>query len=133
MPTLDTNVLVRFLVADDRNQFEIAKAYINDVAPDDPLFIPYSVSLELEWVLRTVYELDKPTVITIFNQLLEAREIEFQEESSIEVSLCLYSDNNTDFADCLHNASACANDRTPLMTFDRKAARLPESVLLEQS
>ena len=97
------------------------------------LFIPFSVSLELEWVLRTVYELDKPTVITIFNQLLEAREIEFQEESSIEVSLCLYSDNNTDFADCLHNASACANDRTPLMTFDRKAARLPESVLLEQS
>lgn len=133
MPSLDTNVLVRYLVGDDRNQFELAKAYIDDVAPDDPLFIPLSVSVELEWVLRTVYDLDKLAVIKIFNQLLESREIEFQGESSIEVSLSLYTDSNADFADCLHNASAYSNDRTPLVTFDRKAARLPESVLLGKS
>jgi len=133
MPSLDTNVLVRYLVADDRNQFELAKAYIDRVTPGDPVFIPLSVSVELEWVLRTVYELDKLAVITIFSQLLESREIEFQDESSIEVCLSLYSDNNADFADCLHSASAYSNDRAPLVTFDRKAARLPESVLLGKS
>jgi len=132
MSSLDTNVLVRYLVADDRNQFELAKAFIDDVTPDDPLFIPLSVSVELEWVLRTVYEFEKLTVITIFNQLLESREIEFQDEPSIEVSLGLYSESNADFADCLHSASAYSNDRSPLVTFDRKAARLPESVLLEK-
>jgi len=130
MPSLDTNVLVCYLVADDRNQFELAKAYIDRVTPDDSLFIPISVSVELEWVLRTVYELDKLAVITVFSQLLESREIEFQDESSIEVSLSLYSDSNADFADCLHSASAYSNDRVPLVTYDRKAARLPGSVLL---
>lgn len=133
MPSLDTNVIVRYLVADDRVQFELAKAYIDDATQDDPLYIPLSVTVELEWVLRTVYGLEKLPVITIFNQLLESREIEFQDEPSIEVSLSFYSESNADFADCLHSASAYANDRTPLVTFDRKAARLPESVLLEKS
>ena len=126
-------MIVRYLVADDRVQFELAKAYIDDATQDDPLFIPLSVTVELEWVLRTVYGLEKLPVITIFNQLLESREIEFQDEPSIEVSLSSYSESNADFSDCLHSASAYANDRTPLVTFDRKAARLPESVLLEKS
>jgi len=131
MPALDTNVLVRYLVADDRSQFQIAKTYIEEVGREEALFISLSVSVELEWVLRTLYELDKPTVLRIFNQLLETREIEFHEESSIEISLSLYSDNNTDFADCLHIASAYNNERTPLFTFDRKASRLADAQLLE--
>ena len=126
-------MIVRYLVADDKVQFEIAKTYIDDATQDDPLFIPLSVAVELEWVLRTVYELEKLPLITIFNQLLESREIEFQDEPSVEVSLSLYSDSSADFADCLHSASAYAYDRAPLVTFDRKAARLPESVLLEKS
>jgi len=133
MPSVDTNVLVRYLVADDKNQFELAKLYIESVTADDPLFIPLSVSVELEWVLRSVYEFEKLAVITIIIQLLESREIEFQDESSVEVGLSLYSESNADFADCLHNATAYAHDRMPFVTFDRKAARLPESVLLGKS
>lgn len=102
MASLDTNVLVRYLVADDRVQYEAAKAYIEALPPDEFLFIPTSVSIELEWVLRTVYKLDKSTVITTFNRLLETRELGFQDEPSIEVSLSLYADGNADFADCLH-------------------------------
>ena len=131
MPALDTNVLVRYLVADDRGQFQIAKAYIEEAVREEALFIPLSVSVELEWVLRTLYKLDKLTVLRIFNQLLETREIEFHEESSIEISLSLYSDNNTDFADCLHIASAYYNERSPLITFDRKASRVVDAQLLE--
>jgi len=131
MPALDTNVLVRYLVADDRSQFQIAKAFIEEVVREEALFIPLSVSVELEWVLRTLYELDKPTVLRVFNQLLETREIEFHEESSIEISLSLYSENNADFADCLHIASAYSNERAPLVTFDRKASRVVDAQLLE--
>lgn len=131
MPALDTNVLVRYLVADDRSQFQIAKDYIEDAVRDEALFIPFSVSVELEWVLRSRYDLDKQTVLRIFNELLETREIEFHEESSIEIALSLYSDNNTDFADCLHIASAYSNNRAPLVTFDRKASRVVHAQLLE--
>lgn len=133
MPSIDTIVLVRYLVADDRKQFELAKECIEKATTDDPFFVPLSVSVELEWVLRTVYELEKPAVITIFVQLLEAREIEFQDEASIEAGLSAYSDSNADFAECLHNATAFTYGRTPLVTFDRKAARLPSSTLLVNS
>ncbi len=131
MPALDTNVLVRYLVADDRKQFHVAKSFIEESILQEVLFVPVSVSVELEWVLRSLYELDKAMVLTTFNRLLETREIEFQEESSIEVALSLYAENNTEFADCLHIASAYSKERSPLMTFDRKASRVPGAQLLE--
>ena len=131
MPALDTNVLVRYLVADDRKQFQTAKGFIEEAIRHEALFIPLSVSVELEWVLRTLYEMDKATILTTFNRLLESREIEFHEESSIEIALSLYVDNNADFADCLHIASACFNERSPLITFDRKASRVVNAQLLE--
>ncbi|MEE9335665.1 MAG: type II toxin-antitoxin system VapC family toxin [Granulosicoccaceae bacterium] len=131
MPALDTNVLVRYLVADDRSQYQVAKAFIEDIVHDEALFIPLSVSVELEWVLRSLYELNKSTILTTFNSLLETREIEFHEESSIEITLNLYADSNTDFADCMHIAIAYSNERAPLVTFDRKASRLTDAQLLE--
>jgi len=131
MPALDTNVLVRYLVADDKQQFETAKAFIEDATLTEPLFVSMSVSIELEWVLRSLYDIDKATILTVFNRLLESREIEFQEESSIEITLSLYADNNADFADCLHIASAHSSNRTPLITFDRKASRVSGAQLLK--
>ncbi|MGI9286331.1 MAG: PIN domain-containing protein [Pseudomonadales bacterium] len=130
MPALDTNVLVRYLVADDNKQFQTAKSFIESAIVNDSLFVPLSVSIELEWVLRARYGLDKAEVLHTFNQLLESREIQFQEETPLEVALSLYSDNNTDFADCLHIANAYSNDKLPLVTFDRKVARVPEAELL---
>jgi len=130
MPALDTNVLVRYLIADDKKQFEAAKQFIEEAITNEALFIPISVSVELEWVLRSLYEVKKAMIITTFNRLLEAREIEFQEESAIEIALSLYTDNNADFADCLHIASAQTQGRVPLVTFDRKASSVEGAKLL---
>lgn len=131
MAALDTNVLVRYLVSDDKKQFQAAKSLIEDSAPDLTFFVPLSVVVELEWVLRSLYGQDKETVLKLFSGLLETRELEFQEEASIEIALSLYTENNTDFADCLHIAAAFEHGRAPLMTFDRKASRLIDAELLE--
>lgn len=131
MPALDTNVLVRYLVADDKNQFEIAKNLIESSDGDGIYFVPISVSIELEWVLRTLYEFNKTTILEMYVGLLEAREIQFQEESSVEVALSLYTDHNADFADCFHIAIAYTHEEGPLLTFDRKASRVPGAAILE--
>lgn len=130
MPALDTNILVRYLIADDKKQFEEAKKFIEDSIASEALFIPLSVTVELEWVLRSLYEVKKANIVNTYNRLLEAREIEFQDESAIEIALSLYSDNNADFADCLHIASAQTHGRIPLVTFDRKASRVEGAKLL---
>ena len=89
-----------------------------------------SVVVELEWVLRSLYSFDKTTLIRTFNQLLGTRELVFQDEDVVEVAMSLYTENNTDFADCLHIATAHVYDYAPMNTFDRKAARVSGAQLL---
>jgi predicted nucleic-acid-binding protein len=56
--------------------------------------------------------------------LLETREIEFQDEASVERALFFYRSKKADFAECLHLGCAVIHDRLPLVTFDRQAAEL---------
>jgi predicted nucleic-acid-binding protein len=128
MPSLDTNVLVRWLIEDDREQVERVRGLFESTRADQlMLFVPSTVTLELEWVLRSRHGFDKATVMTAFNALLETQEIEFQDEAALEHSLHLYRLGAAEFADCLHAGLSRAANRAPLLTFDAKAARL-ESV-----
>jgi predicted nucleic-acid-binding protein len=125
MPALDTNVLIRYLIQDDRQQTREASKFISQFADSEgALFLPTSVVLEMEWVLRSAYEFSKEPVIEILIGLLETREISFQDEASIERAIFLYRENNVDFADCLHVATAYTYNELPLMTFDKKATRV---------
>ena len=131
MATLDTNVLVRLLVGDDPQQTAQAEALARQSADSGvPLFVPLTVTLELEWVLRSKYNFPKDTILTTLVNLLETREIEFQDEASIERALFFYRSMKADFAKCLHLGCATTNDRLPLVTFDRQAARLEGAELL---
>lgn len=125
MPALDTNVLVRYVVRDDAAQLRRAEQMISEYeGKPDSLFIPLTVSLEFEWVLRSAYDVSKTTVLEVFGRLLESRELRFQDESTLERALYMYREGNADFADCVHVASALAYGAEPLITFDRRAARL---------
>lgn len=126
MPALDTNVLVRLLVGDDADQARHARAAIARAARGgESLYIPLTVLLELEWVLRVSYGYSKDHVLATVSALLEAREIECQDEASVERALHHYREGGADFAECLHLGCATTAGRLPLWTFDRRAARLP--------
>jgi predicted nucleic-acid-binding protein len=132
MPGLDTNVLVRWLVEDDDDQVaRVQKLFEAAHTRQVPLFVPSTVALELEWVLRSRYRFDKAIVLQAFNALLETQELEFQSEAALERALHLYRQGAAEFADCLHAGLCGAADRAPLLTFDEKAARLPEIQLSE--
>jgi predicted nucleic-acid-binding protein len=125
MPTLDTNVLIRYLVQDDAKQSRAADRYITQYADSESaLFLPVSVILETEWVLRSAYGYSKESVIDVFTSLLETREMAFQDEASLEFAVFLYREHNIDFADCLHVATAHTHARLPLASFDKQAARV---------
>jgi len=124
VPGLDTNVLARWLVTDDDDQTQRAqKLFKSAVSRQAPLFVPSTVMLELEWVLRSRYRFDKNTVLQAFNALLETQELEFQAEDALERALHAYRQGAAEFADCLHAGLCAAADRAPLLTFDEKAAR----------
>ena len=134
MAALDTNVLVRHLVHDDAPQVAAARALFEQAATQgNVLFVALTVALELEWVLRSRYRLDKTEILRAFAALLESRELQFQAEPVLEQALDLYQAHNADFAECMHLAACLAEGHAPLMTFDRKACRLPDVVGAWQS
>ena len=96
----------------------------------ETLFVPLTVVLELEWVLRSRYEYPKEQMLITFSSLLETRELEFQDEAALEHALYYYRRNRIDFAECLHLGCAASAGRLPLMTFDRLAARVEGATLV---
>lgn len=132
MQGLDTNVLVRFLLRDDPRQAKAAKAAIDDaLASGTPLFLSLLVVLETEWVLRTCANLRKPAIIGVFKQLLESRDLNFEDEAALEEALYQYEDSGAEFADCLLISRYLRLGCRSMLTFDAKAARLPGTELLD--
>ena len=131
MAALDTNILVRFLVEDDAAQLAAARRLIRKcVNAGETLFVPVTVSLELEWVLRSSYRFSKSVVIQTLAQLLASIELSFESEGALEVALVLYGQSTVDFSDCLHIALSSRAGESPLWTFDRAASKLEGARLL---
>jgi predicted nucleic-acid-binding protein len=123
---IDTNVLVRFLVRDDEAQFEKARKLIRrEVAAGRRVFVNQLVLLEAEWVLRSRYAVPKSQIIAALSGLLDASDIQFEDEPSIEEALFMWKDAAADFADCLIAAKNRRMGCRATASFDVKAARLP--------
>ena len=76
MAALDSNVLVRFLVQDDAAQLSAARRLIGRcIRENESLFVPATVSLELEWVLRSNYGFTKADIVRVLSQLLSSKEL----------------------------------------------------------
>ena len=131
MAALDTSILVRLLVADDAEQLVRARTLIQEaLEAEEPLFVPVSVFLELEWVLRSVYRLGKADLVATLSALLSTAELVVESEAGLEWALHQYENTPADFSDCLHVALAEAAGHRPLWTFDRKAARVEGAQML---
>lgn len=131
MPALDTNVLVRYVVHDDSGQLAAAKRLIaRCVGEGQLIFVPVTVTLELEWVLRAGFGYAKDDVLQVLSNLFSAAELAFESERALEVALQLYREASADFADCLHIALATEAGEQPLWTFDRGASKVAGAQLL---
>lgn len=123
---IDTNVLVRFLVRDNEIQFEKARKLIKrEVAAGHRVFVNQLVLMETEWVLRSRYIVPKNQIIETISGLLNATDIQFEDEPSIEEALFIWKESVADFADCLIGAKNRRMGCQATATFDGKAARLP--------
>ncbi|MBA3597730.1 MAG: type II toxin-antitoxin system VapC family toxin [Methylibium sp.] len=125
MPALDTNVLGRYVVQDDKVQLASAKRLIRKcVSAGQTLFVPVTVTLEFEWVLRASFGYAKDEVMQALSSLFSAAELTFESERALEVALQLYRKGSADFADCLHIALVAQAGELPMWTFDKRAANV---------
>jgi predicted nucleic-acid-binding protein len=123
---IDTNILVRFLVRDDEAQFEKARRLIRrEVAAGRRVFLSQLVLLETEWVLRSRYGLQKTEIIDAISALLDAGDVQFEDEPAVEEALFVWKDRSVGFADCLIGARNKRLGCSATATFDAKASKLP--------
>lgn len=129
MRAVDTNVLARYYLRDDAAQARVADRILSD----GDVFVPKTVVLELEWVLRSIAEQPAGKVIDCLAHLIALPGITIEDHDEVEAAL-RHCRQGIDFADALHLAASHACSE--LLTFDdrgyaRRAAKLSVKPLVK--
>lgn len=130
MIALDTNVLVRFLVQDDPEQARIANTVFDQLTDVTPGFVSREVLVELVWVLERAYGYLRSDIATALDGLLSALELVIEAADDVGQAVERYRNEGFGFADLMIASAAKRAGASELVTFDRKAARLPDVRLL---
>ena len=125
---IDTNVLVRFLVRDDEAQFEKARKLIKREVSAGRVFVNQLVLMETEWVLRSRYGVKKDQIIDSISSLLDANDLQIEDEPSVEEAVFVWRDSNAEFADCLIGAKNRRLGCRATASFEQKSWKLPDFV-----
>ena len=120
MRAVDTNVLVRYMAADDPVQTRTAEKFIELCRrKDDPIFIPILVLCELVWVLERSYKIRKTGVLAALDQILETDIFVIENDNLVRLSIEEYRAGRGNFADYLIGNVAKQAGCPDTVTFDR--------------
>jgi predicted nucleic-acid-binding protein len=123
---LDTNLLVRLVVEDDKVQSARVRALLEAHAHERGRFyVNQIVLVEAFWVLRSVYRYRKPDLLRFLNKILGNAGLVIEADAQVETALFLYQHGSADFADCLIGAKNLAAGCETTITFDETAAEIP--------
>ncbi|MHB1237310.1 MAG: type II toxin-antitoxin system VapC family toxin [Gallionella sp.] len=127
MNAIDTNVLARFFIndADDREAARQRPAAI--AALSSGVFVPVSVILEFEWVMRGFYELSRKDIQRVFESLCGLENVQIEDRGIVLAALNAYQ-KGLDFADALHLARA--DFCNAFLSFDQRLKKRAKSARL---
>ena len=111
MIAADTNVIIRLLTNDEPQQTEQCRRLFET----ETIFLPKTVLLEAEWVLRRLYRLDPLPVTKALDGLVSLANVRCEDEAAVRQALD-WKREGMDFADALHLASSRTTSR--FATFD---------------
>lgn len=117
---LDTNVLVRYLTQDDREQARRAEdAILKATARGGRCAISPVVLCELAWVLGGAYNTPKADVLVALDGILATAAFEIIDRAVIQGAVELYRLGKADFSDWVIGLSHTSAGCTETVTFDR--------------
>jgi predicted nucleic-acid-binding protein len=117
---LDTNVLLRLLLADDEAQFRKARQIVATVSGTvGGVLLTDVVLAELVWTLRAAYRRSKEEVVAALDALLAQPAFAFEDRNLVIAALAVYRDGPGDFADYLVAARNAAHGVTTTYSFDK--------------
>ena len=131
MRSLDTNVLARYLVADNPKQLAAVERVIEDSRKkEEPLFLTVLVLCELVWVLSRSYHQSKAAIVQFLEQILQTEQFKIEQDALVRQSLGQYRQGKGNFADYLIGEISRRAGCRDTVTFDRALEGTPGFTLL---
>jgi predicted nucleic-acid-binding protein len=125
MYALDTNVLVRYIVQDDKEQAQKAARVIEQLTSEERAFISCIVLCEVHWVLRTTYKISKEERLKTLKKIISVASFDIERIECCTKALKNYENGQADFSDYLIQEIARNQGYDVVLTFDVKAQREP--------
>ena len=121
---LDTNVLVRILVADDDAQTRAAAQLLLSLN-DRPqsVFVPDIVLVESVWALSRIYKIGKADILMTLDWIMSMPVFIFQNRAVLKTAIETYRQGPADFADYLIVGTNTHAGCSRTLTFDAKLSR----------
>ncbi|HSI01542.1 MAG TPA: type II toxin-antitoxin system VapC family toxin [Reyranella sp.] len=116
MRAVDTNLVVRLFAQDDAEQVKAAR----QAMAADTVFVPKSVVLEFEWVMRGVYGKSRAAIASAIETILGTADVEVEDAAAVTRAVGWFR-QGLDLADALHLASSGHADW--FVTFDSAMRR----------
>ena len=116
MRAIDTNVIVRFLTGDDPAQAAKARKLIEGGG----IFVPTSVLLETEWVLRSGYGFEARRLVGALRDFAGLPGVTLEDPQLTAMALD-WAEQGLDFAGALHLGAA--QGCTAFISFDRRLVK----------
>lgn len=125
---IDTNVLLRWLIAPDEQDIGSSKSEIEAVertirSKNAEFFVNPVVIAETTWILEQKLKLDRVSICDVVDRLLYSINITVGEAPAVNDARQSYESANVGFADCLISSLNRAAGCPYTLTFDKKASR----------
>ena len=128
MIAVDTNVLLRYIVQDDLDQFALAERFLEqELSPQEPGFVSLVVVCEIAWALERTYDLPREAIANAIMGLTKTPQLEIESEDLVRAAA---AQTRFTIADTLIHLVGQARNCVGTVTFDRKFARMDGVKLL---
>ena len=97
MIAIDTNILIRLLTRDDPKQYSVSRKLFEK----EEIFIPDTVILETEWVLRFAYDYSSAEICASLKKLFGLPNVTLTNDLIVSQAITWY-ESGLDFADAFH-------------------------------
>lgn len=126
----DTNVLLRFVLEDDPQQYGAARSALASLSAQERGFVPLLVLGDFAWVLARTHKKSRLEITASIDGLLHAATLEIERLDIAVRALQQFRVSKADFTDCCIAVMCAESGCRHTFTFDVAASKLPGMRLL---
>lgn len=112
---VDTSVIIRFLTGDDKDKAERFRKFIQN---KEQIIVTDVVFAEIFWILKSFYKLERNTVVSMLESLLNIPSVVCRRDVLLE-TLSVLKDCNLSFIDSYLCAFSLIESDGKILSFDK--------------